>query len=194
MLAVFLDIETTGLDPYRHSPIDIAMKIVDTSTGELKGTYQSVLKLDEEHWERRDPESMKINGYTWERIQQGKELSEVTSDILQLFKNQGIKRGEAVFICQNPAFDRGFFNHVVPVYTQEKLNWPYHWLDLASMYWAILVVKQGNFPKQTSLSKNAIGALYNIPEEVSPHLAINGVNHLIQCYTAVLGLKWTHNL
>jgi DNA polymerase-3 subunit epsilon/oligoribonuclease len=190
MIAIFLDIETTGLDPLKHSPIDIALKVVDTSSGELKATYQSVIKQGEEQWEKRDLESMKINGYTWDKIQEGKELSVVSQDVLKLFKSLKIKRGEAVFICQNPAFDRGFFNHIIPVYTQEKLNWPYHWLDLASMYWASVVKNQGFFPLKTSLSKNSIGEQYRIPEEVTPHLAINGVDHLIQCYAAVLGLDW----
>lgn len=194
MLAIFLDIETTGLDPSRHCPIDIALKIVDTSTGELKATYQSVIKQGQEQWEKRDLESMKVNGYTMEKILLGKELSKVSEEIIDLFTSQEIKRGQAVFICQNPAFDRGFFNHIVPVYTQEKLNWPYHWLDLASMYWALLVLNQGDIPKKTSLSKNSIGEQYNIPEEARPHLAMNGVNHLIQCYIAVLGLGWPHNL
>lgn len=194
MLAIFLDIETSGLDPLRHSPIDIAFKVIDTSTGELKAIYQSIIKLNEDNWEKRDPESMKINGYTWDKIQEGKDLSVVSIEILQLFKSLEIKRGEAVFICQNPAFDRGFFNHIIPVYTQEKLNWPYHWLDFASMYWAIIIQNQGTFPKKTSLSKNSIGEQYNIPEEVRPHLAINGVNHLIRCYAAVLGLGWKHDL
>jgi oligoribonuclease len=177
MLAIFLDIETTGLDPYRHCPIDIALKIVDTSTGETKAIYKSVIKQGEEQWQKRDLESMKINGYTWEQVQLGKDISKVSEEIIHLFTENGIQRGEAVFICQNPAFDRGFFNHIIPVYTQEKLNW------------ALLVKNQGDIPKKTSLSKNSIAEQYQIPEEVKPHLAMNGVNHLIECYIAVLGLK-----
>jgi oligoribonuclease len=108
MLAIFLDIETTGLDPLKHSPIDIALKVIDTSTGEIKGSYQSVIKQEEDQWNKRDPESIKINGYSWEKLLQGKDLSLVSYEVLNLFKSLGIKRGEAVFICQNPAFDRVF--------------------------------------------------------------------------------------
>ena len=51
------------------------------------------------------------------------------------FARNKIKRGEAVFICQNPYFDRAFFAQLIDPDTQEKNLWPYHWLDLASMFW-----------------------------------------------------------
>jgi oligoribonuclease len=59
------------------------------------------------------------------------------------------------------------------------------------MYWATVVKKEGTFPVKSSLSKNSIGEKYHIPEESTPHLAMNGVNHLIECYIAVLGLGWS---
>ena len=115
----------------------------------------------------------------------------MAQEIIGLFSRLEIVRGKAVFICQNPAFDRGFFIQLVPVYAQEKINWPYHWLDLASMYWAI-IVKQAQqqekaLPEQVSLSKNSIAKYYNLLPELPPHHAMGGVNHLIRCYQAVLG-------
>lgn len=99
-------------------------------------------------------------------------------------------RGSAVFICQNPAFDRGFFNLLVDVYVQELLNWPYHWLDLASMFWANIFVKARNsgipLPDKISLSKNDIAKYYDLPPEENPHKAMRGVDHLILCYRKVL--------
>ena len=138
MLAIFLDIETTGLDPKIHQPIDIAFKVIDPSTGEVKGDYQSIVKQSQERWDERDPISIEINGYTWEEVQSGKEPDVIAKEIIEQFTEFKVQRGKAVFICQNPAFDRGFFTHIIDVYTQENLNWPYHWLDFASMYWAYL--------------------------------------------------------
>lgn len=193
MRAIFLDIETTGLDPYQHHAIDIGLKIIDVSTGETEATYQSVLKITPQAWERRDPSSMAINGFTWEMVLQGKEPKVVGAEIIELFTQQRIERGKAVFICQNPSFDRSFFAQIVEIYTQEKLHWPYHWLDFASMYWAHLAFESREkgipFPKEINLSKNEIAKLYHLPVEEMPHRAINGVNHLILCYKTVIGLK-----
>lgn len=190
MKAIFLDIETTGLDPLQHKPIDIALKILNISSGEIIDEYQSLIWLDRTAWESHDPLSMDINGYSYSDIIKGKKTSLVSKEIQELFQKNEIQRGKAIFICQNPAFDRAFFIHIISVYTQERLQWPYHWLDLASMYWALLsqrqMIHQLPFPEEINLSKNAIAQLYNIPEEARPHRAMQGVDHLIACYLAVL--------
>lgn len=190
MFGIFLDIETTGLDPYKHRAIDIAFIIVDLLTGELKNKFTSLIKHPEDVWNNRDLNSMEINGYSWEQIASGKDPAEVGKEMMKIFTDEGIVRGKAVFICQNPAFDRSFFNQLVDVYTQESLNWPYHWLDLASMYWALTVQKsiEENRPlgQTLNLSKNEIAKKYQLPPEATPHHALNGVIHLIKCYSAVL--------
>ncbi len=192
MLGIFLDIETTGLDPFKHSVVDIALKIIELPTQTLLATYQSLVKHPVDIWEKRDLISMQINGYTWEHISQGQEIAKVSCEIKELFNSVEIQRGKAVFICQNPGFDRAFFSQIVDVYAQEKMNWPYHWLDLASMYWTIShlkrVEKREPFPVSMNLSKNAIAKQYFLPPEQEPHHALNGVDHLIQCYQAVLNL------
>jgi oligoribonuclease len=194
MRAIFLDIETTGLYASRHRPIDIAFKIVDVTAGYHITSYQSIIKPTEEAWERRDPISIEINGFTWEQVCLGREPFLVGKEIIQLFTDLKIERGKAVYICQNPAFDRGFFNQLIEVYTQEGLNWPYHWLDLASMYWAVVVEqsKKSNnpFPEQLSVSKNEIGKQFNLPPELKPHRSMKGVDHLILCYEALFGIKF----
>lgn len=191
MLGIFLDIETTGLDASRHHAIDVALKILDLASGQEKVSYQRVVKLAEENWNLRDPVSMEINGYTWEMIEKGQALSEIRDEIITLFLQQQVIRGKAVYICQNPSFDRGFFSQIIDVYAQERLHWPYHWLDFASMYWALVVKKAKSehsaLPDSMNLSKNAIASAYGLPEETSPHRAMNGVNHLIQCYEKVVG-------
>lgn len=189
MNVIFLDIETTGLDPLVHRPIDVAFKILDANSHELKSSFQCFVKWPKEEWDKCDPISMEINGYTWEEINTGLDAEEAGHLIKEEFSRIPIVRGQAVFICQNPSFDRAFFSQLIPVYTQEKLNWPYHWLDFASMYWAKQVQKSIDQKKplpSLSLSKNTIAQLSGLPIERSPHRAINGVDHLIQCYLTVL--------
>lgn len=193
MKAIFLDIETTGLDTTRHRPLDIALKIIEVSTGEEVGVYQSLIKLTDEEWERRDPVSMKINGFTREELEPGKNPEEVAQEIKELFLLCNVQRLKAVFICQNPAFDRGFFAQLIGVYEQDRLNWPYHWLDFASMYWALLAKENAEvgrpFPDELNLSKNQIAQRHHLPPEEEPHRAMRGVDHLILCYKAVVGLN-----
>lgn len=191
MLGIFLDIETTGLDFFRHRAIDFAFKIVDLSSGTVRSSYQSVVKQTKITWDKRDPKSVEFNGFSWEKVQTGKEESQIKFEIIDQFHQSEISRKNAVYICQNPAFDRCFFSQIIDPYTQESLNWPYHWLDFASMYWAIRVdrLRRGieAIPDELSFSKNAIAEYFHIPKETSPHCALNGVNHLIECYQKVLG-------
>jgi len=194
MLAVFLDIETTGLDFLRHKPIDIALHVVDVSKGKKLKCYQALIAQSEEVWKQSDPISLAVNGYTFEQISLGKQPSVVALEIKEILTSLQVERGKAVFICQNPAFDRGFFTQLIDVYTQESLQWPYHWLDFASMYWALLVKKNvaegKTFPDNISLSKNQIAKVYHLPEEASPHRAISGVEHLMLCYQVALGVTF----
>lgn len=193
MLAIFLDIETTGLDPIQHCPIDIAFRIIDMTQLQSITAYSSIIKHSMEVWNRRDPTSIEINGFSWALIESGVPLPDVKNQILKIFSDLPIERGKAVFICQNPSFDRSFFSQIIPVYTQERLHWPYHWLDLASMYWTVQMQtaqkSQQPYPETLNLSKNSIAKAYNLPIESIPHSAMKGVDHLIQCYEAVLGVK-----
>ncbi len=106
MLAIFLDTETTGLDPFFHRILEIAFKIVDPATGEEKFSYQAVVKQPWEVWEKRDLDSIEFNGFTWEKVNSGKEERFIREEIIQILTDFKIARGSAVFICQNPAFDR----------------------------------------------------------------------------------------
>jgi DNA polymerase-3 subunit epsilon/oligoribonuclease len=195
MQAIFLDIETTGLDSTRHCPIDVAFEVVDMMTYKRKYRFQSLIKQPASVWEKADPISLQINGYTYDQVSTGKDFATVSDEIISIYTSLGIERGKAVFICQNPAFDRGFFMQLVDVYTQERLNWPYHWLDFASMYWALVLQKTKNngtpFPECIKLSKNEIAKAYNLPEEMTPHRAIQGVEHLMTCYQTVFDVQFS---
>lgn len=191
MQAIFLDTETTGLDPLSHRLLEVAFKIVDIPSGFEKLTYQAIVKQPLEVWERRDPKSVEVNGFSWEKVQLGKEEAIVRQEIIQIFTDLQIDRNSSIYICQNPAFDRNFFSQLIDVYTQEQNHWPYHWLDFASMYWALQIKGYReigeSFPQTMSLSKNAIAQHFGLPTEPNPHSALNGVDHLLLCYRKVVG-------
>jgi oligoribonuclease len=191
MLGIFLDIETNGLNPFKHRALEIAFRIQDLSSGENKASYESIVYQPPYIWERSDSSSLLINGFTWQKVAIGTSEATISRDIIEIFNNLNIKRGNALFICQNPSFDRGFFSQLIDVETQEKYKWPYHWLDLASMYWAqhsIELRSSINYTPKDGLSKDEIAQSLGLPLESKPHKAMNGVNHLLLCYKEIIGL------
>ncbi len=191
MIGVFLDTETNGLNPQVHKVLEVAFKIVDLLTGEEREPFQTLIAPPFEAWERSDQESLRINGFTWSELSGAATPRQASQQIIDIFSLSGIRRKKAVFICQNPSFDRAFFSQLIDADTQELLSWPYHWLDLASMYWALAMDKakrkEAPLPWETGLSKDSIASHYNLPGELKPHRAMNGVNHLLLCYKAVVG-------
>jgi oligoribonuclease len=191
MLGIFLDQETTGLDSYRHNVLEIALRVIDLATGEEVGSFESIVSQPHAVWEKRDLMAIEINGFCEEELQTGTKPEKIGEEIIALFTKLQIQRSKAVFICANPSFDRPFFSQLIPAYTQERLNWPYHWLDLASMYWALFVKEQEankrSLPESLLLSKDSIATSLSLPKEQKPHRAMQGVDHLLVCYRHIVG-------
>lgn len=184
---VFLDIESNGLDCYTHKVMEIALKVVNLGTGQCLCHFDSLVQLSEQEWQSSDVNSLKINGLS-DYLTHSKAPSreQVGKIVTQLLTNLGIHRDTSIFICQNPSFDRPFFAQLVSTYEQEKLGWPYHWLDLASMFWAKSSSHEG-LPSVKALSKDAIAARLSLNPEARPHKAMAGVEHLIECYGVLIG-------
>lgn len=186
MKAIFMDIETDGLDPDMHVALEIAISCIDLHKAESVFEYESFIRCSEREWNfGADQEALRINGIRWEDVKDAKQSSEICGELTDLFIAHGIDKFNSVFICQNPSFDRPFFAQIMPLETQHELNLPYHWLDLASMYW---VLHYNRFdPELLSLRKDSIAMKLGIPPEEKPHRAMQGVKHLMQCYA---GLKY----
>jgi DNA polymerase-3 subunit epsilon/oligoribonuclease len=186
MKIVFIDIETTGLDFSVHVPIDIAICIVDYSNKDKKTSYSSCITCDASDWDRADVEALAVNGFNPKSLWNGKRISEVHEEVKQFLRENNIIKGKAVFMCQNPSFDRAFFHKIISSDKMNDLDMPYHWLDLASMYWIKFygIISEVN-AEYFSLSKDSIAKTFGIPPEEKPHRAMNGVKHLIQCYNAL---------
>jgi len=189
---IFLDTETNGLNPKKHRIIDIAFCIVNLATSNNITEYQSIIYQPKRIWQLSNKESLAINGYTWDVVATGVKIKIVKKNIISIFKKYKITRDNAVFICQNPSFDRAFFSQIIDTDIQEKLLWPYHWLDLASMYWAIIMKKKKKQQK-ISLSKDNIAKYLHLPKESTPHQAKNGVQHLMSCYEKLIGYTKTQS-
>src|ERR1700688_3480492 len=71
VLGIFFDSETNGLNSQKHKIIEIAFQILDVVTGEVKDAFESVISVSPEDWKKSDPESLRVNGFTWEKTTQG---------------------------------------------------------------------------------------------------------------------------
>jgi oligoribonuclease len=192
MIGIFLDTETNGLNPYKNRILEIAFKITDILTGDIIDSYEEIIFQPEEVWERSDKKSLEINGFTWEMVAQGAKETTVAAEIIEIFHKHHLKRKISAFICQNPSFDRVFFSQLIAPEKQDKLGWPYHWLDLASMFWSLSLKKakvddETTYPWEIGLSKDAIAKYCKLEGEKHPHRAINGVDHLLLCYKHLVG-------
>lgn len=187
MYLIFLDTETTGLNPDKHRIVEIAYKVVDSISKRILVSYESIVAQPLDVWASADPESLKINGFTWEQTLHGRSENAVATEIENDFNRLELGQKGGVFICQNPSFDRAFFLQLINVDLQVGYGWPYHWLDLASMFWTVSRSNSHIITKESDLSKNAIATYYGIPPEGEPHRAMNGVKHLMACYEAIFG-------
>jgi len=190
MLGVFLDTETSGLDPFLHVPLEIAFLIVDLCSGKELCSYERVLQTSEKEWGSRDPQSLLINGFTFEELQGGASLKVVAQEMEEIFSRFEITNERAFFICQNPSFDRPFFATIMDTYRQEALKLPYHWLDLASMYWVLQGIKEQRRSEfGIVVSKDMIAHSLQMGPEARPHRAMNGARHLLVCYKRLIGFE-----
>lgn len=179
---IALDTETGGLDPTQNPILEVAFRIFGENR-ELLATYSTFVKVTDETWKKCDPKALEVNGITREMAEGGKTLEEVAKEVTKLFQELGINKYNAFYFCQNPTFDRGFWSQIFPESVQSENQWPYHWLDLASMYY-IEAVKAGGSPK--NLSKDAIAKSLGLPPEANPHRALNGVDHMMLIFNKMV--------
>ena len=126
---IFLDVETTGLDPSRHEILEIA--IVDLSGHALVHT-----KIRPVHIETAEPEALRINGYAehpelWANAPTFVEMCTQIRDALN----------HCVIVGHNPGFDRSF---VISEMTRAGVEKPdkyvrRHIIDTTTLAWEHLV-------------------------------------------------------
>ena len=85
MLGIFLDSEANGLNPVKHNIIEIAFKIINLSTGEEVYSYDEKVFQTKEKWEQSDPNSLKVNGFNYEMIVNGKKEDVIEKEIIDIF-------------------------------------------------------------------------------------------------------------
>ena len=126
---LFIDVETTGLDPAKHELIEVAAIRTTPDGKSVLGKYEA--KLLPKNIAGADPTALKVNGYTESEWSPDKcvDASEVATSLNRL----GM---DCVLVGQNVSFDEGF---LLPLFKSVNLKpaWGYHKVDTVALAWPV---------------------------------------------------------
>lgn len=137
---LFLDLETTGLDPDRHEIVEIGAILARQTarpgkTASVEIIEEIEIKVKPEHIETAEPEALNVNGYN--------EAEWVfATDLKQALESLTKKADKAVVVAQNTPFDVSFLEHA---FRKTDLKYPFghHSLDTVSLAYAKLSGEEG---------------------------------------------------
>lgn len=104
IVRIYLDTETTGLEPAVHEVIEVAVvreEVPYPYTQPGKITLMWSRKVAPRHLETASPEALKVNGYTPEKWANAQPFSVIAGELVEHMKGGTI-------IGHNPKFDTGF--------------------------------------------------------------------------------------
>ena len=165
---IVVDVETTGLDPKKHSIVSIGA--VDFSKPENQ-FYQECRIWD---GAKVSPEALEVNGFSEEEVRDPhkKTLEEVIKGFFKWVE----KLPEKTIAGQDPSFDKGFLKA-----SAERcgIEWTlgHRTVDLHSICYFHHLKKGINPPTKegrTALNLDKIANYVGLPEEPKPHNALTG--------------------
>ena len=154
---VFVDVETTGLDPERHELLELAAVRVDPHT--LEPTDHASVRVRPTRLAAADPKALEVNGYSDEVWRDAVTLATGLRRLAPLLEG-------ALVAGHNVGFDWAF---LARGYEQAGLPVPavdYHRLDTASLAWPLFAGAETE-----SLSLDAVCAALGLCRP-SPHRAL----------------------
>ncbi len=128
---VFIDLETTGVNPLRHEILEVGCLVANGETFKKIEEYNA--KVKPIHIETADPEALKINGYSPERWGEAKELKEAIERLAKIAPG-GIISG------WNISFDWSFLERAFANFRISH-GFDYHKLDVQSIAYSKLYGK-----------------------------------------------------
>jgi DNA polymerase-3 subunit epsilon len=168
---VYVDVETTGLDPQRHEIIEFAATKDDGSFYETK--------IEPQHINRAEQEALDINGYTEALWADASKMDEV-APLIQEFLT------DCVIVGHNVRFDMGF---IAVMFKQAniRIHLDHHLVDTVTLAYEHLVPVG-----LQSLSLRKICEFLGIPPEPDVHRAMNGARCAQQVYHKLVRAGWFH--
>ena len=164
------DLETTGLDPWRHEIIELGLVLADPRTLDILTTLN--LRITPKRLEDADPKALEVNGFAEDGWRDALPLEEA-------FKRYAEATKEAVFMAYNATFDWPFISRAFSQ-TGMKNEMDYHRLDLLSLAYAAL--------KDSGIERfrlSEIAKFLGLEEEPLPHRAVNGAMLAYEVYKKI---------
>ena len=178
---VFVDTETTGLDPFATEVIEIAVvRVRQEWAGGQKPVFTVVdewsSKIKPTHIETANPASLRINGYTPDMWVDALQAEEV-------FKTFAEKTAGAIMVAHNVAFDAEFIGRNFHKYKIEN-KMHYHRLDTVSMAYAQLQ----NIPEMPRYSLGELCKYFGITNE-RQHSALSDARACFEIFKKLIELS-----
>ena len=177
---VFLDIETTGLDPQRHEILEVGMVVrTDGQVGSDKNIHFS---LGIDPWAAEE-KALEVNRY-YERQSELQNLL-ISDEWAERWLRSTLS--EAVVIGNNPQFDLRFIEAFFLTHSrvQDSTPWYYHPIDLKALVAGRLGM--GEPPWSTKAIARESGVA--IPDDA--HSALADATWNRDCYDSVFNYKAT---
>lgn len=167
---IWVDTETTGLDPELHEIIEIGWLVTDLR-GEPTGQKGSARVKFSGYC---TPGAQAVNGYDPSDWIDAEPLDSALADLLTVLEGRR-------YAGQNPAFDQGFLRRGC---RRCELEWPcnHHPVVLASVCWP-LVADRDPVPQSLYALCLALG----VEPEPKPHTALGGARNAAAVYRVAIG-------
>lgn len=168
---IVLDIETTGLDPKRHSIIEIGAIDFNNPTNYFNGKCQI--------WSGAavDLSALEVNGFTLKEIQDQNILTQV--ELISDFKTWTDSIEDRTIAGQNIDFDISFLIESTRRIGQ-KFNWGKRKVDQHAIAYAHYLKRNIKPPLKdgtSNLDSDTIMNYAGLPPEPRPHRALNGARY-----------------
>ncbi len=178
-LLAHVDIETTGLVPGYHEPIDVGMVLTDLEGIVVDSFFVRIMP---EHPGRLSPGAARVNGFS---VQRWRELNAVSAHdaVASLFSF--VERARAnrsvLLVAFNSQFDAAFLDHLLRA--QER-SWRelfhYFVLDIPSMAWS------RGYRELTNGGLAQTLGVTDEPRTASDHTGITGAMLNVRIYRALM--------
>ena len=186
---IVIDIETTGIIPWKNSIIDIGA--IDFNNPDNRFSGQCLIREGAEI----SIKSLEINGYDIKQITENNDESFVIkhNDLITEFIKWTEEIDDRTPCSQNPRFDVSFLMEASQI---ADVQWTlgYRSIDLhtTAYNWFLINKREIDLDKYTNasaLSLDRILEIVNLPAEPKPHKAINGASLVAEAYSRLVFRK-----